>query len=158
MAASNLALAASSLPAPLVWAKASGALKSELGEDAFSSWLARAALKSAPDGELYLVTATGVARDWIRRYAWRRIEELWALHDPDSRVLRLKSQAEFDAAIGFAPSCQHAPEPQVSCASPELTIAPRAPRDRFTFDSFVVGPANDFAYASARRVASWADG
>jgi len=159
MAASNLALAASPRAAPLVWAKASGTLKSELGEDAFSSWLARAALRSAPDGELYLVTATGVARDWIRRYAWRRIEELWALHDPECRVLRLRSQAEFDVAIGGAPSCQNAmPEPEVSCTLPELAMAPRAHRDRFTFDNFVVGPANEFAYAVARRVASWADG
>lgn len=159
MAASNLALAASPRPAPLVWAKASGTLKSELGEDAFSSWLARAALKSAPDGELYLVTANGVARDWIRRYAWRRIEELWALHDPDSRVLKLRSQAEFDVAVGGAPGCQNAmPEPEGGGAAPELVMAPRAPRDRFTFDNFVVGPANEFAYAVARRVASWADG
>jgi chromosomal replication initiation ATPase DnaA len=31
-------------------------------------------------------------------------------------------------------------------------------QDRFTFDTFVVGPSNEFAYAVARRVASWADG
>jgi chromosomal replication initiator protein len=31
-------------------------------------------------------------------------------------------------------------------------------QERFTFDSFVPGPANEFAHAVARRVASWADG
>jgi chromosomal replication initiator protein len=31
-------------------------------------------------------------------------------------------------------------------------------QDRFTFDTFVAGPANEFAHAVARRVASWADG
>jgi len=31
-------------------------------------------------------------------------------------------------------------------------------QDRFTFDSFVKGPSNEFALAVARRVASWADG
>jgi chromosomal replication initiator protein len=159
MAASNLALATSSISAPAVWAKASGTLRSELGEDAFSSWLARAQLRSSSDGEVYLVTATGVARDWIRRYAWRRIEELWALNDPDSRVLRLKSQAEIDVTLSCgreasAPS----PAPQSACAINEAPVTPRAPRDRFTFDSFVVGPANEFAQAVARRVASWADG
>jgi chromosomal replication initiator protein len=155
MGSSGLALANSSVPAPVVWAKASGALRTEFGEDAFTSWLARAQLRSSPDGEVYLVPATGVARDWIRRYAWRRIEELWALNDPDSRVLRLKSQAEADSASGCRVTA-HAPEAQSVCA--DAPAAPRAPRDRFTFDSFVVGPANEFAQAVARRVASWADG
>ena len=31
-------------------------------------------------------------------------------------------------------------------------------QDRFSFDTFVSGPANEFAFAVARRVASWADG
>jgi chromosomal replication initiator protein len=31
-------------------------------------------------------------------------------------------------------------------------------QDRFTFETFVVGPTNEFAGAVARRVASWADG
>jgi len=66
MAAGNLAVATISTPTPAVWAQASAALKSELGEDAFGSWLARAALMAGADGALYLVTPTGVARDWIR--------------------------------------------------------------------------------------------
>jgi chromosomal replication initiator protein len=161
MAASHLALAHTTIPAPAVWDRASGALKSELGLDAFSSWLAPAALRSAPDGGLYLVTTTGLARDWVRRYAWRRIEELWAQFDPDSRVLKLRSQAEFDAAAGCqarnpAPLAPVVEEPPAPCVAPEA--APRAHRDRFSFENFVVGPANEFAYAVTRRVASWADG
>ena len=31
-------------------------------------------------------------------------------------------------------------------------------QERFTFDTFVKGPSNEFALAVARRVASWADG
>jgi chromosomal replication initiator protein len=150
-------LANSSLSAPAVWAKASGALRTEFGEDVFSSWLARTQLRASPDGEVYLVTATGLARDWIRRYAWRRIEELWALNDPDSRVLRLKSQAEIDSAPGCGLIDQVA-EAQSVCAVQDAPAGPRGPRDRFSFDGFVVGPANEFAQAVARRVASWADG
>ena len=41
-------------------------------------------------------------------------------------------------------------------------IVPAGPaaglQDRLTFDTFVAGPANEFAHAVARRVASWADG
>jgi chromosomal replication initiator protein len=46
------------------------------------------------------------------------------------------------------------------------TVAPAAARqgrlsglqERFTFDSFVAGPSNEFAFAVARRVAAWSDG
>ena len=83
-----------------VWTKASAALRQELGEDVFGSWLAPAALRPQSDGALCLVTPTGIARDWIRRHAWRRVEELWAVHDPDQRALFLKSRVEFEASSG----------------------------------------------------------
>ena len=162
MAASNLAVVESLASGPEVWAKASVKLRSELGEDAFGSWLARAALRSAPSGELYLVTPTGVARDWVRRYAWRRIEELWSSLDDAHRTLRLQSRAEFEASADrpVTSSARPAPVPVTPVAAPAVEAAPASntPRDRFTFENFVCGPANEFAYAVAQRVASWADG
>src|SRR5579863_4680774 len=104
MATRGLADMASVTPAGVVWVKASQALRAELGDDTFGSWVAQACLRLAPDGELCLVTPTGIARDWIRRYAWRRIGELWALYDPEGRVLSLKSRLEFEAEGGEAPS------------------------------------------------------
>jgi chromosomal replication initiator protein len=168
MAIKGLADMASVTPAGVVWVKASQALKTELGDDTFGSWLAQACLRMAPDGELCLVTPTGIARDWIRRYAWRRIGELWAANDPDGRVLKLKSRLEFEAEGG-----DPAPRPlEIEVAEPVSTDSPTtAPlparggpsrthglQERFTFDTFVPGPSNEFAYAVARRVASWADG
>src|SRR5580658_5363200 len=165
MATSGLAEMASATPAS-VWVKASQALKGELGDDTFGSWLAQASLRMAPGGELCLVTPTGIARDWIYRYAWRRIGELWAIHDPEGRVLTLKSRGEFEAEGGdvtSAPLSIEAVDP-VSTDSP-ATAPIGSPRgrvqwlqDRFTFDTFVKGPSNEFALAVARRVASWTDG
>ena len=157
MAASSLAMAASPTPAPIVWAKATHVLRSELGDDAFGSWLARAVLKGAADGGLYLVTPTGLARDWIRRHAWRRIQELWALHDPDHRTIELRSRSEADVCDGEQadPACADgAAAPPNAAKENAVSI----PRDRFSFETFVTGSANEFAYAVARRVASWADG
>jgi chromosomal replication initiator protein len=172
MASKGLAEMASVTPAG-VWVKASQALKGELGDDTFGSWLAQACLRTAPGGELCLVTPTGIARDWIRRYAWRRIGELWAEYDPEARVLLLKSRLEFEAEGGEAPSAAPAARPlAIETADPVSTDSPAtAPiassnrparsqwlQERFTFDSFVKGPSNEFALAVARRVASWADG
>jgi chromosomal replication initiator protein len=85
------------------------------------------------------------------------------------RRLDLKSRMEMDAApIAARPA---AVSPALAAPQPEvIEIEVEAPpvvarqgrllglQERFSFDTFVAGPANEFAFAVARRVASWADG
>jgi chromosomal replication initiator protein len=159
-------------PVGALWGKACQALRRELGDDTFGSWLSQASLREGPGGSLVLVTPTGIARDWIRRSAWRRVSELWAATDPTARRLDLKSRLEFEAAGGASAGYEAKAEPieivlPVSSDVPALAPAPvngakaspvQGLQERFTFDTFVPGPANEFAHAVARRVASWADG
>jgi chromosomal replication initiator protein len=148
-------------PAATVWLKASDILKAEIGDDAFGSWLAPAALRSATDGRIWLVAHTGVARDWVRRHAWRRISELWSRYDPEARELNLTCRRDFEGEAGREPAAANEKadvEPATAVADGERARAAMALRHCFTFDTFVVGPSNEFACAVARRVASWADG
>jgi chromosomal replication initiator protein len=166
-----------SAPAMAVWSKTCQVLKRELGDATFGSWLGQAALRESGD-EVCVVAATGVARDWIRHNAWRRIGELWAQNDPLGRRLDLKSRMEVESAP--PPAAANAPPPVIVgatavAAAPRVAevfeieaeaVAPVAARqgrlqglqERYSFDTFVSGPANEFAFAVARRVASWADG
>jgi len=172
-----------STPAMAVWSKTCLVLKRELGDATFGSWLGQAALRESGD-EVCVVAATGVARDWIRHNAWRRIGELWAQNDPLGRRLDLKSRMEVEAASPVArPVAANAPiiTPLTASANGSVAAAVRAPevfeieaeavapvaarqgrlqglQERYSFDTFVSGPANEFAFAVARRVASWADG
>ena len=173
----TIEIAKDSQPPPVasVWLQACAALKREFGEATFGSWIGQAKLLEDGAGGVVLVTPTGIAADWIRRNAWRRIAELWAVHDPQGRRLNLKSRIELEAsgrgaALRLASVDGHAPEEVEIVEAPEaveVEIEPsrtaRAPKpmglqDRYTFDTFVPGPTNEFAYAVARRVASWADG
>ena len=164
-----------------VWSKTCLVLKRELGDATFGSWLGQAALREAGD-EVCVVAATGIARDWIRHNAWRRIGELWAQNDPLGRRLDLKSRMEVDVygapsgpppvpantpAANVAPAPRAAPAVAAEVFEIEVeAMAPVAARlgrlqglqERYSFDTFVAGPANEFAFAVARRVASWADG
>src|SRR5512141_1928384 len=99
----GVAGAMASAPAGIVWTKTCLVLKRELGEATFGSWLGQAALRETGD-EVCLVAATGVARDWIARHAWRRIGELWAQNDPMGRRLDLKSRLEVDSEASAAAS------------------------------------------------------
>ena len=161
-----------------VWAKAAAALKTEMSQDTFNSWLAQAGVRETATGGLYLVTPTGIARDWVRRNAWRRVTELWSQYDPQRRALELKSRADLEAvgalaepATSDAASVAEAPAALQALAAPSLApaiideiraepAAARAPglQERFRFDTFVPGPANEFAHSVAKRVASWSDG
>src|SRR5258706_6077004 len=108
MMSGGAAGAMANAPAEVVWNKTSLVLKRELGEATYGSWLGQAALRETGD-EVCLVAATGVARDWIRRHAWRRIGELWAQNDPLGRRLDLKSRMEFDSDGLVAASAAMAP-------------------------------------------------
>ena len=164
------------------WNKTCQILRRELGEATFGSWLSQASLREQEGGDVCLVAATGVARDWIRRHAWRRIGELWAQNDPMGRSLALKSRMEFEGQGASAPagpatetrtSAVRSPEapgaearrpaarpPEADAEAPRPAPAGRQQglQERFSFDTFVAGPSNEFAFAVARRVASWADG
>jgi chromosomal replication initiator protein len=171
---------AANAPAMAVWSKTCQVLRRELGDATFGSWLGQAALRESGD-EVCLVAATGVARDWIRHNAWRRIGELWAQNDPLGRRLDLKSRMEVESGqIPSHPLPSHppiaanaaGPAPQIVPKTADVfeieaeAMAPIAARqgrlqglqERYSFDTFVSGPANEFAFAVARRVASWADG
>ena len=168
MAAGGIASSVSEAQAATVWSKTCAALKRELGEATFGSWLGQAALRERGE-DLCLVAATGVARDWIRRHAWRRIGELWAMNDPMGRNLDLKSRMEFDAESAVPPAAPVVLKPEVIEVEVPVAAQAAAPaaarvgrqqglQDRFSFDTFVSGPANEFAFAVARRVAAWSDG
>lgn len=169
----SAAIATAVEPATSVWSKVCVALKRELGDAAFGSWIAPAALREAAAGDVVLVTSTGIARDWIRRSAWRRIGELWAANDPTGRRIDLKSRLEFEAALAGDGGAYVEAAPKAPTAEPIEIVLPvssdvPAPitkstrtqglQERFTFETFVPGPANEFAHAVARRIANWADG
>ena len=153
-----------------IWTEAAGRLRAEIGEGPFSSYIAPSAVRADGAGQLILVTPTAYARDWVRKNALRRMNELWLGLDGLSRRLEVRCRAEVGSAapasavIGLPEVAGHA----TMATAPIATVAPvmdgaRAVRaaglqERLTFDSFVEGQGNAFALAIARQTACWADG
>ncbi|NBB53158.1 chromosomal replication initiator protein DnaA [Rhizobium sp. CRIBSB] len=146
-----------------IWSEASVRLRAEIGEGPFSSYIAPSAVRADCAGQLVIVTPTAYARDWVRKNALRRMNELWLGLDGLSRRLDVRCRAEM---ASVAPAS--AAPTQTLVSIPLATVAPvadgaRAVRaaglqDRLTFDSFVEGQGNAFALAIARQAAAWADG
>ncbi|MBB3872122.1 chromosomal replication initiator protein [Brevundimonas mediterranea] len=153
-----------------IWNEASVRLRAEIGDGPFSSYIAPSAVRVDSSGQLILVTPTAYARDWVRKNALRRMNELWLGLDGLNRRLDVRCRAE----VGSAPPASAVIAGNILDATPRLaafaspTVPPiadgaRAVRaaglqDRLTFDSFVEGQGNAFALAIAKQVASWADG
>ncbi|MEH6699515.1 MAG: chromosomal replication initiator protein DnaA [Brevundimonas sp.] len=154
-----------------IWTEAAVRLRSEIGDGPFSSYIAPSAVRVDSSGQLILVTPTAYARDWVRKNALRRVNELWLGLDGLSRRLEVRCRAEM-GSVPPASAVQGAPAPSAPSAGfqpmPAPTVGPVAdgPRavraaglqDRLTFDGFVEGHGNAFALAIARQVAAWADG
>lgn len=59
-----------------IWSEASLRLRAEIGDGPFSSYIAPSAVRMDGAGHLILVTPTAYARDWVRKNALRRMNEI----------------------------------------------------------------------------------
>ncbi len=155
------------------WQRISGVLRNEFGEAAYQSWLKPMSVRAVQDGAVTLSVPTRFMRDWVMAHYVERMRDLWGDENPkvervDIVVLGDGGNPGPAAAGGPASFCARTPpvnlevtrassvRPAVSGpAGGELTEDISAPLDpRFSFDAFVVGKPNEFAYAAARRVSS----
>ena len=156
------------------WKKISGLLRAEFGEAAYRSWLKPMTVHGHREGLVTMAVPTRFMRDWVVAHYADRMSALWGTENPAIRGVDVVVQREgifpcasqpIQARVAGArvmPQIYAQPQAQavaeVAVDGPEAAGYSRgdlsAPLDqRFTFDNFVVGKPNEFAYAAARRVA-----
>jgi chromosomal replication initiator protein len=144
-------------------------LGSEIGEAAFQSWIKPMTVRGVIDGVARLSVPTRFMRDWAVAHYSDRLSVLWNAIDSSVHsvevsiqpVMFSKSSEEGTKKLSVAAAAEAATSAAVGMASAESrrlfengTAGITAPLDtRFSFDNFVVGKPNEFAYAAARRVA-----
>ncbi len=144
------------------WARVRGRLQSEVGDVEYRTWLRQMSLGGIDGDEVTVRLPTRFLRDWVRSHYSDRLSALWqaenrGIRRVDIRVGESATDAAGDAApepadLPPAPAAAAEPVP-AGAAVPGERGAEAALDPRFTFDSFVVGKPNEFAYACARRVA-----
>ncbi|WP_312220820.1 DnaA N-terminal domain-containing protein, partial [Brevundimonas sp.] len=87
-----------------IWTEAADRLKAEIGDGPFSSYIAPSAVRVDSQGNLILVTPTAYARDWVRKNALRRMNELWLGLDGLARRLDVRCRAEMGSVPPAAAS------------------------------------------------------
>jgi chromosomal replication initiator protein len=157
------------------WTRIRGRLQAEVGEVEYRTWLRQMNLAGLDGDEVTVNLPTRFLRDWVSTRYGDRLRAMWQSENPSVR--------RVDIRVGAAPASPAPPtdtatvareianemvrEPAVparpvaaptATAWPDERVEPRsdlaAPLDpRFTFEGFVVGKPNEFAYACSRRVA-----
>lgn len=145
------------------WAKVRNDLSYALGANIHRSWTGRLRVSSATDRIVTLSAPTRFIASKIETNYADTVRRLWKKHD----MVDPARDVMFSAAAGNTPpvtmpsnkpraktTAQTIATPLAANAAAEGKKGGESPRDRFTFDNFVVGASNELAFAVARQIAS----
>lgn len=157
------------------WGQICTQLKSEFGETDYDSWLKPLSIGSYNDGVMNICVPTTFMKNWVITHYSDRIHKMWAQKNPEIKqvnfVVQTMNMDRFrNSDSSLLKKISTNPTPQNLYASTYMPnnkvinfneyqrndgwlqlSAPLNPA--YTFDSFVVGKTNEFAYAAARKVA-----
>ncbi len=155
------------------WNRVRGALRQEVGDGPFDSWLHSMRLQRAHSDRVELSVPSSFIRHKVESRYGTRLRELWQDENPDIESIEIiiddgetacANGGEPKPVNGHAPSAGQPVEPTLVPEETEESdeeVGLEGSSDnlkfrlvsRYTFDRFIVGPSNEFAYATARRVA-----
>ncbi|HTZ03101.1 MAG TPA: chromosomal replication initiator protein DnaA [Xanthobacteraceae bacterium] len=152
------------------WRRVKDRLRTELGEDVFTSWFGRMELETADNGLLRLSVPTRFLRNWIQSHYSERVLAKWQEEEPAVTRLELSVRSAAiklpsvkpKAADGLATAREGHNGAGVNGdlrpGVPPMTVHEAlggSPLDpRLTFDSFIIGRSNTLAHAAAKQVAT----
>ena len=159
------------------WGQICDQLRTEVGETAFDSWLKPLTIGSFSDGTMNICVPTRFMRNWVITNYSDRIHKIWEKKNPAIKNINFIVQAGQESSIStnkglYNPTCRSllkkissSPMPQniyqsgvnsvvANTNEGSLNDSLSVPLNpQYTFDNFVVGKTNEFAYAAARKVA-----
>ena len=147
------------------WARVRSRLQAEVGDVEYRAWLRQITLAAVDAEEVTVCLPTRFLRDWVSTHYADRLRALWQAETGDCRRIDVRVGAtmlvepelpavERQAAVPLSEDGARPDGPARIEMRPDLPPHLAAPLEqRFSFETFVVGKPNEFAYACARRVA-----
>ncbi len=137
-----------------LWSRIDAYLRSRLRRDPYERWFAPLRPVSVEGGRLQIAAPDRFHRDFVEDNYRAFFEEF--LPALAGEPLRIAFVVDESARAGSAPPAL-TPLPQPAAAPlPQPVVDPREvrPNSRYTFDTFVVGESNRFAFAATQAVAA----
>ncbi len=156
------------------WRQVKDRLRSELGDDVFSSWFGRMELETVDQGVVRLSVPTRFLRNWIQSHYSERVLTQWQEQEPEVTRLELSVRSAAIRPLVAKPKPPEQAAPlremrdgmagdlavglEMRASVPFMSVHEAlggSPLDpRLTFDSFIIGRSNTLAHAAAKQVAS----
>jgi chromosomal replication initiator protein len=137
-----------------IWISAQEQLRSMLSTDVYNLWFAPLRASAQDQNSIVLEVADDFCEVWLKENYMSLLQDVLAVASGQQLQVRFKV-ASSSGAPSSAPTVQAArtkvpsqPAPDRSPANHDLNFNPKN-----TFDTFVVGNNNNFAYAAAQAVA-----
>ena len=148
------------MPSATIWDQVLSRIEDQVGRHSFSTWFKPTSLLSDGGHTLSIRVPNLLFVEWLpRHYSVVLAEAMREVGRPDAKLVFVPDAAAGAgraAAAGWteAPGASEAPPPQVMVTNndPEPVRAGSL-IPRYTFDTFIVGPSNQFAHAACRAVA-----
>ena len=152
------------------WQRVKNRLRTELGDDVFTSWFARMELECVDKGAVRLSVPTRFLRNWIQSHYSEKVLSNWQTEEAAVTRLELSVRSATVRPIAVKPRLPDAASPprggheagmngvEMRASVPFMSVHEAlggSPLDpRLAFDTFIVGRSNTLAHAAARQVAT----
>jgi chromosomal replication initiator protein len=131
-----------------IWDRVLSRIEAKVNRHSFYTWFKPTSFVSDEEGSIRVRVPNALFRDWLtKHYSAVLTDALGEVERPDSQVVFVTDDAV--AAVEAAP----VPEPAPLEPRPEEDGAVAGLSPRYSFDTFIVGPSNQFAHAACRAVA-----
>ncbi len=140
-----------------IWSQIRNALRADIGEASYLSWIAVLSGLSFKDGTIWICAPNRFVRDKVSDRFGSILRKYWMDADVGVSDVRFSAASELNQSVVTQQAC--------SVGGPRLTLSSVPENDngygstyvtldeRLKFDTFVVGKSNELAHAAARRVA-----
>jgi chromosomal replication initiator protein len=133
------------------WSRIRTRLRAEYGAAIYRNWFRSMTLIGIEGKTATIGVPTRLRRDWIEQHYRQRIRALW--NAENKAIAEVQIVVFASAALAGEPDEPILPLAAASGAEGEDRDVGAPLNPRFTFENFVVGNPNQFAFEAARRVA-----
>jgi chromosomal replication initiator protein len=133
---------------PGIWDLVLARIETKVNRHSFHTWFRPTSLISDAGSTLFVRIPNPVFREWLtKHYSVILSEALAEVHRPGVDVV-FSADGTSSGATPVEP-----PPPELSASGPSDGQPVAGLNERYSFDTFIVGPSNQFAHAACRAVA-----
>src|SRR6185295_6360589 len=133
-----------------IWDQILSRIETKINRHSFYTWFKPTSLVLDTGGSISVRVPNQLFKDWLgKHYSMVLSEALTEVHRPEASLVFLPDGGQPAAGTVAAPPDTERPD-----VPPNLPANRRVGslNERYTFDTFIVGPSNQFAHAACRAV------